>query len=234
MKNRCTHVGELAKLFVGDDINGYRIFDQSRVCYQESGYICPVLIEICFHCSCYDGTSHIRASSGEGLDLSILICAVESRNNCLRHVFQLFFQQSVCRLCIKLSIFVKTNHLCGIHKRIADKSRHHNTVQVFSAGSRIITSCFIFKVLRNSLKFLIQRKLQVQPADNLIVTGFDLLDLSVKIFSVSCCIIALIQHICNLGISTVPFSRCRRNYITTAVFCQNDLSYFPELFCTGQ
>ncbi len=47
MKDAGTHVSQLTQFFVGDGLDRNRIFHDARVGYQETGYIGPVLVEVC-------------------------------------------------------------------------------------------------------------------------------------------------------------------------------------------
>ena len=156
MKHSCSHIGKLTKLAVCNYINGLRILNETRVCYQETRHIGPVLIEICFCCFCNDGTGNIRSTSGKCLDLAICISTIESRNDSLLQFCQFLFHQFIGSLCIKFSIFIKTDHLCGIHKRESQIICHNNAIQVLTTGCCIITSCFFLKLLCDHFKFMIQ------------------------------------------------------------------------------
>ena len=83
VKNACAHVGELAKFCVGDGLDRSRILNDPRVGYKETGNIGPVLVEVCLDRAGYDGTCDIGTTAGEGMDRSVRLSAVESRNNCL-------------------------------------------------------------------------------------------------------------------------------------------------------
>ena len=63
MKNRRTHVGELTKLSISDNLNWLRIINNARVCNQTAGYIRPVLIHRSARCLCNNGTGNIRTAS---------------------------------------------------------------------------------------------------------------------------------------------------------------------------
>ena len=59
---------------------GTRIFHDARVGYQETGYIGPVLVEVCVNRPGYDGTGHIRTTAGEGVDRAVRIGTIEARD----------------------------------------------------------------------------------------------------------------------------------------------------------
>ena len=83
MKNACTHVGELTELGVGDGFDRSWILDDSRICYKETGNICPVLVKVRLDRTCHDGTCDIGTTAGEGVDRSVRLSTVEARNDCL-------------------------------------------------------------------------------------------------------------------------------------------------------
>ena len=63
MKHGRSHVGKLAQLTVGDRLNRFRIRNDMRIGYKETGHVSPVLIEVCVHGACHDRTCDIRTSS---------------------------------------------------------------------------------------------------------------------------------------------------------------------------
>ena len=83
MKDTCTHVGELTELGVGDGLDRSRILNNSRICYEETGNICPVLVKVRLDRTCHDGTCDIGTTAGEGVDRSVRLSTVEARNDCL-------------------------------------------------------------------------------------------------------------------------------------------------------
>ena len=91
-----SHVGQLAQLFVGDRLDRFRVLDDPRICDQESGYICPVLIEICSDRKSYQRTCDIRTAAGKCHNLPVSLCAVESRDHCGMLIFQLLREKIVC------------------------------------------------------------------------------------------------------------------------------------------
>ena len=81
------HVGELTQLTVGNGGNDFRILDDTRIGYQETGNIGPVLVDVSVYGLCHDGTSDIGSAAGEGFYASVRFCAVESRNDCVIQIF---------------------------------------------------------------------------------------------------------------------------------------------------
>ncbi len=63
MKDTCTHVGELTEFCVGDGLNRSRILNNSRICYEETGNVCPVLVKVRLDCTCHDGTCDIGTAA---------------------------------------------------------------------------------------------------------------------------------------------------------------------------
>ena len=83
VENACAHVGELTELCVSDGFDRSRIVDDPRVSDKETGDIGPVLIEISLDRTGYDGTCDIGTAAGEGVDRSVRLSTVESRDDCL-------------------------------------------------------------------------------------------------------------------------------------------------------
>ena len=83
VENACAHVGELTELCVSDRFDRSRIVDDPRVSDKETGDIGPVLIEISLDRTGNDGTCDIGAAAGEGVDCSIRLSTVESRDDSL-------------------------------------------------------------------------------------------------------------------------------------------------------
>ena len=63
MKNSCSHIRKLSKLPICDSLDHCRVLNDSRICYQESGNICSVFINICMNCFCHQRTCNIRTAS---------------------------------------------------------------------------------------------------------------------------------------------------------------------------
>ena len=87
MKHGSSHVGKLTQLAVGNGGNDFRIFDDTRIGYQETGNVGPVLVDISVYGLCHDGTGDVRTAAGEGFYASVRFCAVESRNDCVIQIF---------------------------------------------------------------------------------------------------------------------------------------------------
>ena len=87
MKDGSSHVGKLTQLTVGNGGNDFRILDDTRIGYQETGNIGPVLVDVSVYGLCHDGTSDIGSAAGEGFYASVRFCAVESRNDCVIQIF---------------------------------------------------------------------------------------------------------------------------------------------------
>ena len=66
-KNRA-HIAELAQLPVGDGVNAHRILHDARIRHQEAGDVRPVFIDIRMDRTGNNGTGHIGATAGEGVD----------------------------------------------------------------------------------------------------------------------------------------------------------------------
>ena len=154
MEHTCSHIRKLTKFSVGNGLNGFRIFDNSRISNKKSGNICPILIDVGFDCSCHNRTCHVWTAPWEGLDFSVSIGTVKTGNDSSLNSSKALSQNFIGNLRIKISVVFKADHFSGIHKLIAKVSCHNDTVQVFSSGSGIVFSRFFFKVLLNRLKLI--------------------------------------------------------------------------------
>ena len=87
MKDGSSHVGKLTQLTIGNGGNDFRILDDTRIGYQETGNIGPVLVDVSVYGLCHDGTSDIGSAAGESFYASVRFCTVESRNDCVIQIF---------------------------------------------------------------------------------------------------------------------------------------------------
>ena len=62
MEHRSTHVSQLSQLPVSDDLDSIRVLDYPRVSHQESGNVCPVLINLSSYSVSYNSARNIGAS----------------------------------------------------------------------------------------------------------------------------------------------------------------------------
>ncbi|CDF44173.1 unknown [Roseburia sp. CAG:100] len=81
MKYGCTHVRQFTQFTICNDINSFRILDDTGICDLKAGYICPVLIYISLYSLGYDRTCDIRTTSGKSLYYAVSHSAVETWNN---------------------------------------------------------------------------------------------------------------------------------------------------------
>ena len=139
------------------------------------------------------GTGYIRTSSGESFNFSIFTSAIKSRDNGMFTFCQLFGQKSVCLLGIQISVLIKTDHICCINKFITQICCHHLTIEKFSSGCCIVCACLCLEISFDLSKFIFQRKIKVQSADNLIISSLDLLQNRDEIFPFNCSIITFIK-----------------------------------------
>ena len=193
MKDGSSHVGKLTQLTVGNGGNDFRILDDTRIGYQETGNICPVFIEVCLDSLCHKRTGYIRTSSGESFNFSIFTSAIKSRDNGMFTFCQLFGQKSVCLLGIQISVLIKTDHICCINKFITQICCHHLTIEKFSSGCCIVCACLCLEISFDLSKFIFQRKIKVQSADNLIISSLDFLQNRDEILPFNCSIITFIK-----------------------------------------
>ena len=128
MKDAGTHVSQFTQFFVGDGLDRNRIFHDARVGYQETGYIGPVLVEVCVNRAGYDGASDIRTTAGEGVDRAVRIGPVEARDNGALSVREAFGQLFIGFLGQECTILVKEDYLGCIDELIAQVMGHDDTV----------------------------------------------------------------------------------------------------------
>ena len=229
-----SHIGKFPQLPIGDDADHRRIFDDPGIRNQEPGHVRPVLVQIRAHRFRHDGASDIGTASGKGLDTAVGKSPVKSGDHRRRHLLQARGQHLICLVRVKFALFVEADHLRRIDERVVQICGHDPAVQVLPSGRRIIAACLFRKVLRDDLEFILQGKLQVQPADDLIVPGLDLPQHPFKIFAVGRGIIALVQHVRHFYILGETFARRGRHHITSVLIRADDISHFAELLRAGQ
>ena len=231
MEHGSTHVCKLPKFPVGNCLDSFRPVDDPRISDQETGHIRPVLIHIGMHRLRHNGTCDIRSASGEGLDRTILLRAVKAGDHGILHLLQLRFQSGIRLVRMEVSVLIKDDNLCGIHKRKAQILCHHDTVQILSAGRRVIPARLRLELFFDLDKLLIQGKLQVKSRDDLLIAEFDLLQLRIKLFPCFRQLIALVKHIRHFGVIHMTFAGCGRNHKFSLRIRMNDICHLLKLFC---
>ncbi len=150
------HVGKLPQFPVGYGLYGLGIFNDPGISDQKSRHVRPVLIHVRLHRSGHNRSRDIRSPSGKSLDASVRISSIETGNHRMGQVCKALPQNLIGELRIKLAAVLKTDGLRRIHKFIAEVCRHHDSVQVFSSGGRIVFSGLFLKILCNCLELLLQ------------------------------------------------------------------------------
>ena len=234
MKNGSTHIGQLAKFTIGDSLNSLGMINDAGIRNQETGYIGPVLIDIRFGSLGHDGTGDVGTTSGESLHRSVGHGTVEAGYNCFLALCQSGTQYFIGLCCVKFAVLIEEDDGCRINEIIAQIICHDNTVQIFTTGSRVIAAGLCLKVLLNSLELIDKIQIQLQSVDDLLITGFDSIQLCLEALALICQIIAGIQHIRYLGVIGKSFPRCGRYHIFSLLICPDDVSYFFELLCACQ
>ena len=148
--------------------------------------------------------------------------------------FQSFCQLFISHLIVQISVIFKENTFCRIHKCVTQIICHHDTVQEFSSGCCIVTSCLRNEVFLNLCKLFIQFQIQSQSVNNFLVSRLDFFDLSCNLFTFFSCPITFIEHVGYFNISIKTLSRCWRNHITSGFIWTDDITYFFKLFRTGK
>ena len=155
-----------------------------------------------------DRTGYIRTATGECLNSSVMKRTIESRNNCTLDSIQSLSEFFICRLTVQIAVIFKENTFCRIYKGITQIICHHDTVQEFPSGCRIVTSCLRNEVFLNLCKLFIQFQIQSQSVNNFLVSRLDFFDLSCNLFTFFSCPITFIEHVGYFDISIKTLSRC--------------------------
>ena len=179
----------------------------TRICYKETGNICPVLIDICVDRFCNKGSCYIRSAPGKCLNCAVCACTVESRDYCTLAFAEFFRKELVGLLSFQITVLVKTNHRSRIYKIISKICSHDLTIKELSSGCRILDSCLCTEILLNLLELILKGKRQAKTFDNLIISLFDRFQLIGKILSLGSCIIASVKHIRYLDVFVKSLSR---------------------------
>ena len=85
-----SHISQFPEFFVCNCLNDGRIVYDTRICYQHTGNIGPVFIQICMDRFCNDRSRYIRTSTGKCLHTSIMERSIKSRDYCMIDSFQSF------------------------------------------------------------------------------------------------------------------------------------------------
>ena len=203
-----SHISQFPEFFVCNCLNDGRIVYDTRICYQHTGNIGPVFIQICMDRFCNDRSRYIRTSTGKCLHTSIMERSIKSRDYCMIDSFQSFCQLFISHLIVQISVIFKENTFCRIHKCVTQIICHHDTVQEFSSGCCIVTSCLRNEVFLNLCKLFIQFQIQSQSVNNFLVSRLDFFDLSCNLFTFFSCPITFIEHVGYFNISIKTLSRC--------------------------
>ena len=187
-----SHVGKLTKFFICDGFDRFWIFYDSRIGNQETGNICPVLIQICLDCLGYERTGDIRAASWKCNDCSIFCCTVKSRDDCMLQLCKAGRQDLICYLSVESTVFFKSYNFCCIYKLVTKVGSHYLTVQELTTGSSIVGTAFCRKILLDHFKICIKRELQTETINNLLISCLDRCELFSEIFLSFCCSVAVI------------------------------------------
>ena len=140
------------------------------------------------------------------------------------------FGQKVIRLIHKkTAVFVKGDYFRRIDKFKSKIVCHNNTVQVFTAGSGVLSSCFLTEVLSDNFKLFIQRKVQPEAIDDSLITLLNFFQLFGKVFLTHRSTVTFIKHISDLHIFRETFTRCRRDHVSSGFILMNNLTDFLEL-----
>ena len=87
---------------------------------------------------------------------------------------------------------MKTDYISRVYKFITKIISHDFAVQVFAPGGGVHRTCLGGKLFLDRIKVIFQGEVQLQPADDLIVTIFDLPQLLAKCLAVFCQFIAFV------------------------------------------
>ena len=229
MQNRCAHVGQLTQFGIGNGTDHSRIVYDAGIGNQETGNICPVLVQGCLDCAGYDRTGDIAAATGESLDIAVCAAAVKSGDNSIfqnaqtltKYLFGLFVVQAAVRL--------EEDDFCGIHKGKAQVCGDDLTVQIFATACGIVLAGTLFEVFCDLRKFCLQRKIHAQTGNDVVVPCLDRIQGIREIQTLFCQVIAGVQHIGHLDVIGKTLARCGRYYIPALRICLDDCCCLLDL-----
>ena len=235
MKHRSAHVGKLAKLSVGDHVDGARIRNASGVCHQETRNVGPVLIHIGAHRSCHDGARDIGSAAGEGLDSAVGHGAVEAGDNGSIAVGKNSAKFFIRVFSVKGAIFLEENARCRIHEGVFQIGGKDLTVQVFSAACHVVATCMVRDGDADHGELLIHGELQSQLLHDAVVALLDLIEHGREVFPIGSQLIATVQKIRHLIVAAETLAGRGRNHVALPCLCANDLRDLAELIgiCQG-
>ena len=135
----------------------------------------------------------------------------------------------VCLFVQEISVFIEENHFRRINICIAQIICHHNSIEVFASGCRVVFPGFRPELFLDFIKFLFQGKIQRQSVNDLLITVLNVFQFLGEVFACHCRAVTVIQHIRHLGIRGKTLSWRRRHHISARSICTDDISYFFEL-----
>ncbi len=215
VENACAHIRELAKLAVGDRLDDAGIVHDMRIGYEETGHIGPVLIQVRMYGAGHDGTGDVGTAAGERLHAPVRIRSVKAGNYGVVQILKHFGEQVLRCLRIEGAVLEETDISCGIDEFETEVICNKNTVQVLTAGSRVIATGMCRKILTDRLKLSVERNGQRKTVDDLLIASADLRESLGKISVLLGDGIAVIEHIRDFRVGAVALARRGRNDKTT-------------------
>ena len=215
-------------------MNDFWVVDDPWICYQNTGNIGPVLIQIRMNRFCYQRTGNVGTTTGKSNNGSVGHSPVKTRDNCMVISCQTLRKKFVGCISIKMAVFVKTDHIGGIDKLKAKVFGHDLAVKIFATRSSIHSAGFGKKLFFDGFKIIVQGKIQFQSTDDLVVTVFDLIHLFVEWLAAFCQLVTTVQHIRYFDVVIKTLSRCRRHNITAAFIGTDNIADFHKLLCACQ
>ena len=234
MQYRCTHIGQLPQFGIGDRANHCRIVHNAGVCHQETGNVCPVLVQRSLYRTGYDRTGHVAAAAGERLDIAVCSAAIEARNYSMFQCAKAFPQNGFSLFIVQAAVRLEKDHFSSIYKGEAQICSNDFPVQVFAAACGIVLAGTLLEVCCDFLELIVQRKGHAQTGDNIVIPFPNCLQGIGEIQSLFCQIIAGVQHIGHLDVLGEPLAGGRRYHIPPLRICLDDCCCLLNLLCVRQ
>ena len=229
MQNRCTHVGKLAQLAIGDGLDGLGVLDHARVCHHKARDVGPVLVERRVCRLRNDRAGHVRATAAEGLDRAVGHDTVKAGDHGVAVLLELLTHLLLGLFLVVHAVLAEEDHRLGVDKVKAEVLGQDQRIEVLAAACGKITS----RVVRDGVADVIQLarnvKLQTELADDAVVALGDLCIIGGNILVIADHIVAVVEHIRNLNVVTVALSGRRRHDEATVGIALDDLGDLAEL-----
>ena len=223
------HVRKLAKLSVGDGLDGTWIVDNSGVCHKEARNVGPVLVQIGIKCARNNRARNIRAAARKCLDGSVGHNSVKSGNYRGSVLHKLLTHSLICLFLVERAVILEVDNVLSVDKVELEVLCKNERVEIFTAACRKVTAGAVHHSILYVFKLTRDIEIESESFDDGIVSVGYLCVKLVDILVVTDLFVALVKHICDLGIFLESLAGRRRNYVTAVGVSLDYACYLLEM-----